>query len=262
MKPIQNLTERFGLVFFIILSMRYLLAFIRLLLLFIISLTYLIIGLIIWNVSARNRNIARYVVQSWGRIALLILNVQVEVTGCKPDQNGILMPNHRGYLDVFIVLAYYPSTIVAKKELMRWPVIGHASALAGIIPVDRGSSGSLIQTMRRIEKEVRGGETVVLFPEGTTFIGPLTKPFKPGSFKIAFDTQTPVIPAAICYADENDAWVGDDLFIPHFFRQMGKWRTRAWFWFGEPITCSSFELLMNTTKEVIDTKLKEFKGIH
>jgi 1-acyl-sn-glycerol-3-phosphate acyltransferase len=241
--------------------MHFFIALVRLILLCMFSLVYLVFALIVWNISFRNRTTGKVLVKYWGRIVLLILNVKVDVSGQKPSSRNILMPNHRGYLDIFIVLACYPSSIVAKKELLRWPVIGQASILARIIPVDRSRSGSLIQTMRLIRNEISSGGSVILFPEGQTFKGPLTKPFKPGSFQIALETNTPVVPAVIWFADENDAWVDDDLFIPHFFRQMGKWRTSTKFWFGEPLLNHPVEKLMFETRRAIHTKLAEFNQL-
>jgi 1-acyl-sn-glycerol-3-phosphate acyltransferase len=197
-------------------------------------------------------------VKSWAHLMLKVLNLKVTFQSECSNAKGILMSNHRSYLDIFIVLAYYPSSIVAKKELLKWPVIGQATKMARIIPVDRNHSGSLIQTMRRINEEINIGGSVILFPEGTTYKGPLTKPFKPGSFKIAHQSQIPVIPAAIYFSNEDDAWVGNDLFIPHFYRQMGKWKSKANFWIGSPLAEQTPELLMDKVKNTIDSKLQTF----
>lgn len=241
--------------------MHYLIATIRLILIIVFSVTYLVVGLILWWISLKSIKVSRMLVKSWAHLMLKVLHLKVTFQSECSNAKGILMSNHRSYLDIFVVLAYYPSSIVAKKELLKWPVIGQASKMARIIPVDRNHSGSLIQTMRRINEEINIGGSVILFPEGTTFKGPLTKPFKAGSFKIAYQSQIPVIPAAINFSNENDAWVGNDLFIPHFYRQMGKWKSHASFWIGSPMTEQSPELLMDKVKNTIDSKLQTFHQV-
>jgi len=57
------------------------------------------------------------------------------------------MANHRSYIDIFLVFSRYPASIVAKKELGKWPIIGWSVRLARMILVDRNSKSSLIATI-------------------------------------------------------------------------------------------------------------------
>jgi 1-acyl-sn-glycerol-3-phosphate acyltransferase len=119
---------------------------------------------------------------------------------------------------------------------------------------------SRVQTMDKIKETLNQGIPVVLFPEGTTSKGPLTKPFKNGSFKTAADAKIPVIPMAIHYKDENDAWVGDDTFLSHFFRQMGKPVTKVYLKYGSPVLDSDYKKIQIQTREQIDTMLTQIKS--
>jgi 1-acyl-sn-glycerol-3-phosphate acyltransferase len=98
---------------------------------------------------------------------------------------------------------------------------------------------------------------VILFPEGATFKGPLTKPFKNGSFQIAADANIPVIPMAIHYKNEDDAWVGKDTLLKHFFRQMGKPVTKVYIKYGTPISGSDYKQIQNETQKQIDSMLQQ-----
>mgnify|MGYP000985085747 CR=1 FL=1 len=109
----------------------------------------------------------------------------------------------------------------------------------------------------KIKESVNQGIPVILFPEGGTFKGPLTKPFKKGSFQIACDANIPVIPMAIQYKDEDDAWVGNDLLLTHFFRQMGKPITKVHIKYGTSISGSDYKQIQSETKEQIDSMLAE-----
>ena len=237
--------------------MKQILATIRLILVFVGSLIFVIVGLILLFICFGSPAISRFITKNWARFCLLILNIKVNFSGQAPERRVILMANHRSYIDIFLVFSRYPASIVAKKELGRWPIIGWSVRLARMILVDRSSKSSLIATMRAIKAEIDRGGGVILFPEGGIKTESLTATFKHGSFKIAQTTGTPIAPAAINYHDSKVFW-GDESFLTNFYRQMGKWRTDVDFWIGEPITAESDEVLMDAVKQSIDGKLVEF----
>ena len=239
--------------------MKQLLATIRLILVFTGSLVLVIVGLTLLLICLGSPVISRFITKNWARFCLLTLNVKVNFSGQIPSQRVILMANHRSYIDIFLAFSRYPASIVAKKELGRWPIIGWSVRLARMILVDRSRKSSLIATMRAIQAEIDKGGSVILFPEGGIVEGRLTGPFKHGSFKIAQQTGTPVVPAAIHYHDDGVFW-GDESFLTNFYRQMGKWRTTVDFWIGEPITAPTDAELMTAVKDAIDLKLKEFSS--
>ena len=240
--------------------MRQILATVRLIILFVGSLVFVIVGLMLLLICFGSPAISRFITKNWARFCLLILNVKVHFSGQAPAQRVILMANHRSYVDIFLTFSRYPASIVAKKELGRWPIIGWSVRLARMILVDRSSKSSLIATMRAIKAEIDRGGGVILFPEGGIKAESLTATFKHGSFKIAQTTSTPIAPAAINYHDTKVFW-GDESFLTNFYRQMGKWRTDVDFWIGKPITAESDEVLMETVKQTIDGKLTEFEGV-
>lgn len=239
--------------------MKQILATIRLILVFVGSFIFVIAGLILLFICFGSPAISRFITKNWARFCLLILNIKVNFSGQAPERRVILMANHRSYIDIFLVFSRYPASIVAKKELGRWPIVGWSVRLARMILVDRSSKSSLIATMRAIKAEIDRGGGVILFPEGGIKTESLTATFKHGSFKIAQTTGTPIAPAAINYHDSKVFW-GDESFLTNFYRQMGKWRTDVDFWIGEPITAESDEVLMDAVKQSIDGKLVEFES--
>ena len=147
--------------------------------------------------------------------------------------------------------------MVGKAEIAKWPMGKLAMTVSNSILVDRKNTGSLINTMKKIKESVSQGIPVTLFPEGTTYKGPLTKTFKNGSFKIAAETGIPLVPMAIQYQDIEDAWVDDDTFLAHFFRQMGKPVSHVKIQYGKPIIDSDYKVLQTKTRESIDNMLRE-----
>jgi 1-acyl-sn-glycerol-3-phosphate acyltransferase len=230
-------------------------ALIRLILLFLISTYVALVGWIWLSTKGFSNKLQRWVLQTWGKSCLFVLGIKINHNKLPSIPNFIIMPNHRSYLDIFVVAALIPATMVSKEEIKNWPLGKLGAKITNLILVNRSELKSLIQTMNRIKESVKSGFPVILFPEGGTFKGPLTKKFKNGSFQIAAEARIPVIPTAINYKDENDAWVGNDTFLPHFFRQMGKPATRVDIQFGEPVSGNDHKKIQTLVKGQIDTML-------
>lgn len=241
--------------------MKTLIATIRLMLIMIDSLMMLIVGYIVFLFTFGSRWSSCWTLKIWSRIALFFLNVKVERSGHSQLKSVIIMPNHRSYIDIFLVQAYSPASIVAKREIGKWPILGLSVPLVRMILVDRRKMSSKLETMKQISHEIEQGGSVILFPEGTTHFGPLTKTFQAGSFKIAVQTNTAIVPVAINYEDPKDAWVGDDLFVPHFIRQMGKWRTSVKLNYGSPVLFEDHIEAKNTIKHEIDKQLSIWNNV-
>ena len=238
----------------------YPLAFVRLILVLIGTAVVAFSGWVWLQFFGFSRRLQNWVLHTWGTLIVLVCGIKIHQNPLPADDNFILMPNHRSYLDIFIFSSLVPASFVGKAELRKWPFGKVAVKITNLILVDRNNIRSLIKTMDEIRHSVSQGIPVTIFPEGTTFKGPLTKNFKTGSFKIASETGIPVIPAAIDYQDENDAWVGNDTFIPHFFRQMGKPQTHVNIRFGDAIKNPDHEMLRDETKEQIDRMLLKIRN--
>jgi len=193
----------------------------------------------------------------WGRAIMFICGIKVTRNKIPSDGNFILMPNHRSYIDIFLVAAFTPSAFVGKAELMRWPFLRTGAKLTNSIFVHRSEITSLVSTMNKIKSSDQNHIPVAVFPEGTTSRGPLTRPFKKGSFKIAADADIPVIPMAIHYKDQNDAWVDDDTFVGHFLKQMTKPVTKVSVYYGSALYYNDYKKLLQETRQQIDSMLKK-----
>ena len=208
-----------------------------------------------------SRRLQQWVMRTWGKSIMFIWGIKVDKNELPKNGNFILMPNHRSYIDIFIVAGLTPAALVGKAELKKWPFGKLGAKVTNSILVDRKEIKSMMKTMNKIKKSVSQGIPVTLFPEGTTYKGPLTKSFKNGSFKIAADTQIPVIPMAIHYKDIEDAWVGKDTFLGHVFRQMGKPFSKVHIRYGEPVSSSNYGELQTEVKKRIDKMLKELNNL-
>ena len=118
----------------------------------------------------------------------------------------ILASNHLNNADPpMIALAIRPRypMFMAKREMIRWPILGPAFRLFGAFPVRRGEAD--LSALRAATGVIEGGALLVMFPEGTrSRTGGLTEGH-PGTALIALRTGVPVMPVAIT-GSENIGW--------------------------------------------------------
>ena len=107
-------------------------------------------------------------------IARLILSIfyRIETKGNEtfPNQGPVvILPKHQYWTDIPLVsIAFKPLLyFVAKKELFKYPFIGHYLSLLGGIPVDREQSIRTLDSFKMLFSLLRSGEKIVIFPEGT-----------------------------------------------------------------------------------------------
>ena len=106
----------------------------------------------------------------------------------------------------------------------------------GVLYVDREDAVSGARVLREAMRSLSRGVSVLVFPEGTTTRGDQVLPFKRGSFGAAALAGVPIVPVALRYESANAAWVGDDLFLPHYVRTMSKPYTRVSVEFLPPLS--------------------------
>ena len=142
----------------------------------------------------------------WARQMFWVGGVQLEVRGWEnlPEdirsekQPVIFMSNHESNLDppVLISALPVPAVYISKKELKWVPLVGWAAGLGGTIFIDRGKRERAIHSIHQAAAEIRGGKTVVIFPEGTRTRTGKLGPFKKGGFAMALDAGVPIVPLA------------------------------------------------------------------
>jgi 1-acyl-sn-glycerol-3-phosphate acyltransferase len=126
----------------------------------------------------------------------------VDVVGrenLKKGQSYIFVANHQGAFDIFLIYGFLNHNFrwIMKQELRKVPFMGRACAVAGHIFIDRTSITSIKESLENAEKQLAGGLSVVVFPEGSrTKTGKLGK-FKKGAFQMAVDLKLPVVPMTI-----------------------------------------------------------------
>ncbi|MHB8383482.1 MAG: lysophospholipid acyltransferase family protein [Candidatus Binataceae bacterium] len=143
----------------------------------------------------------------WGWLIVKTCGIRVEIeglenlTGLKPY---ILVSNHQSFFDIFAVAAYMPGAVrfIAKKELLKIPILGYALDNSCHIVIDRQAGGKEI---RRAVEVTRMGYSICVFAEGHRFNDNRVHEFEDGAAWLAILTKLPAVPMAIS---------GSGLFYP------------------------------------------------
>ncbi len=194
-----------------------------------------------------------------------VLGTRIKRSGTPPAPGKgpyLFVGNHRSYFDPIVVLADVTALPISKAEVARWPFIGFAARQTGVLFVKRERFESRKKTLEAMREKLQQGYSILLFPEGTTSeTGHKLLPLRPGSFRLAAELNIPVVPFAIEYQNPGDAWIGDDTFIPHFFRCFGKKHTHISLSYGPPIQNSDPEKLREEVRAWIDGELEGFNNL-
>ena len=111
----------------------------------------------------------------------------------------VVVSNHESQADPFLI-SHLPWEMkwLGKASLFRIPVVGWSMALAGDIPLDRGSPRSAKEAMDRCARWLDRGVPVMIFPEGTRSKDGNLLPFKDGAFRLAVEHGADLMPIAVC----------------------------------------------------------------
>ena len=112
------------------------------------------------------------------------LRISAEVVGEFPqDIPMLVVTNHIGQFDPWVVGSRFDFAFVAKSEMGSWPVLGAIFRAVGMIFVDRKKTMTTVGTVNEIQDRMRDGIPVLIFPEGTTSDGRQVNAFKTTGFQ-------------------------------------------------------------------------------
>lgn len=177
------------------------------------------------------------IIRLWHRGAIVILDLDIELSG-KPAvaAPALFVANHISYLDILVLGAMLNPAFVAKSEVGDWPVIGWLAHLVRTVFVDRQRRSSR-QQRDAVAERLAAGESLVLFPEGTSSDGTKVLPFKSTLFSAVeapgVAHRVSLQPITLAYGSHRKAspidkglgvsyaWYGDMDLLPHLWLVLG-----------------------------------------
>ncbi len=145
---------------------------------------------------------AMFGARNWLRLS----GVRVKVRGLElldPKQTYVFVSNHRSYLDTAAMFVFTGRRIglLAKKELLKVPVLGVGMGFVNVMAIDRTNRESAIRTTEAAARRIQSGVSFAVFVEGTRAKPGELLPFKKGAFYMARQAGVPVVPVAIKNSD-------------------------------------------------------------
>lgn len=195
--------------------------------------------------------------RNWGRMIVRLSGVRLVVEGLDrldPRRPYVFMANHQSYFDVFCLSAALPHAFkyVAKRELLFVPVLGQALWATRHVIVDRGRHAKAVAAMQRAADRIRGGTSILVFPEGTRSRDGRIGPFKKGGFLLARAAGVEIVPVGIS---------GTGPIMPPGGRRFGRGAVRLTV--GEPVAACGAEaiedLMARVRAEIADRSGQELK---
>jgi 1-acyl-sn-glycerol-3-phosphate acyltransferase len=137
---------------------------------------------------------------AWNGVRLTGVKVRtIGLDKLDPARTYIFMSNHVSNIDPPITVPLIPrrSSVMVKRELFKFPILGRAMRMGSLVPVDRGNRDAGIESVRISKQVVQQGLNMVIYVEGKRSFDGKLLPFKKGPFYLAIECGVPVVPITI-----------------------------------------------------------------
>ncbi len=165
-----------------------------------------------------------------------VLGIRIERRGRKSRKHPTLyVSNHVSYFDISVLASLIDGSFVAKAEVAGWPVFGWLARLQRSIFIERDAKRAAAHG-KEMTQRLEEGDSLILFPEGTSGDGNWVLPFKSALFAAAEyrprNEPLPVQPVSITYTRLDGvpmgrylrplfAWYGDMGLVRHLWQAAG-----------------------------------------
>lgn len=146
--------------------------------------------------------IADQIARKWSGHLLRLAGADVEVVGeanVPLDQSVVFVSNHQSNFDIPLMIAKVPGTkgFVAKVETLKIPIVRTWMRHMKCVFIDRSDIRQQVRTIIEGVQNIKSGQSMVVFPEGTRSPDGSLGEFKAGSLKLAIKSGASVVPVAI-----------------------------------------------------------------
>ncbi len=161
----------------------------------------------------------------WSAGLVRAMGLTLQVSGTARPGATLIVSNHISWLDIAAIHAAAPhARFVSKADVLRWPLLGWLIRNAGTLFIERERKRDAVRVVHAMAESLQRGETVAVFPEGTTGEGPEPLPFHANLLQAAVATGTPVQPVVLRFFDEKQHFSGDVVFVGDTTLLQSIWR--------------------------------------
>lgn len=141
----------------------------------------------------------------WSRALLEIVGARLHASGQPAREPVMIVANHVSWLDIYAINAVVPARFVAKNEVRDWPLIGWLAARTGTFFIRRGKRRDVARVLEQLERAMRDGDRVAVFPESTTTDGGSVQAFRPSLLQAVVRANGVLQPVALRYLRADGA---------------------------------------------------------
>jgi 1-acyl-sn-glycerol-3-phosphate acyltransferase len=145
-------------------------------------------------------------IRRWSLGMLRSLGIRLESCGAPAAGGSLLAANHVSWLDIMAIHAVLPrARFVSKADVKGWPLVSRLVDAAGTVYLERDRKRDALRVVHAMAAALQAGQTVAIFPEGTTSTGHELLPFHANLLQAAISTGTAVQPLALRFSDATHA---------------------------------------------------------
>ena len=209
-----------------------------------LTLFTLLLYVLSWLPSALLREFYFRLFQSWSRTFVRALGVDLRIhqKNLHPlPAQYILIANHPSAFEDIGIPAVFPVHSLAKIEVADWWFVGRISMAAGSLYVQRESKDSRQAAGETIERELRNGKNIALYPEGGCKGRRIFETFRYGAFDISLRTGIPILPVFLHYESQDDfEWRDPQTLLDKIWHLMTSRNRRANYYIYDALDPSQF----------------------
>jgi 1-acyl-sn-glycerol-3-phosphate acyltransferase len=161
----------------------------------------------------------------WSSGMLHRLGLRLEAQGRFKPGVKLIVANHVSWLDIMVIHAVCPEArFVSKADVRHWPLVNRLVSSAETLYIEREKRRDAMRVVHQMAEALAAGDTVAVFPEGTTGPGPTPLPFHANLLQAAIATNSPVQPVVLRYADHGQAFSVAAQFLGETTLTQSLWR--------------------------------------
>jgi 1-acyl-sn-glycerol-3-phosphate acyltransferase len=161
--------------------------------------------LVVAGLNHRAAQVRARRVQWWSAKMLRLLGIRLVQQGTPHPGAKLLVANHVSWLDIAAINAAVPARFVSKAEVRHWPLFGWLANATGTLYIERERPRDALRVVHQMAAALQDGDTLAVFPEGTTSDGHALLPFHANLLQAAIATSTPVQAVALRFSDAEHA---------------------------------------------------------
>jgi 1-acyl-sn-glycerol-3-phosphate acyltransferase len=165
------------------------------------------------------------VVAWWSAKMLRVMGLRLVVQGKFRPGAKLVVANHVSWIDIMAIHAVCPEArFVSKADVQKWPLLNRLVSAGGTLYIEREKRRDALRVVHQMAEALNSGDTVAVFPEGTTGDGHTLLPFHANLLQAAIATATPVQPVALRFSDAGNVvstaaqYLGDTTLIQSLWR--------------------------------------------